>query len=214
MVTPREYAEFAEKEYRNLYHDNKWSAVKTDPDSSFYSGDGDRGGSRGDGGRGRGRGHGGRGCGKNRWEKYECHNCGKLGHIERFCWLPGGGAYKSRTEDADEGGGNGDGDSFPGTNSDAISRPPRGNAHRHTKLANGDEVVWYGKCSKWKNHFKSGHMTGSNSGNDGDGARFGNGAGVGVNNAGNSAETKEEELNEDDVKDGGAFARLRLAGLI
>ena len=170
VVTLREYVEFAEKDCRTLHRDNKWSAIKTDPDSSFYSGDGDRGGSRDDGGHGRGRGCGGRGRGKNRWEKCECYNCGKLGHIKRFCGLPGCGAYKSCTKDTDEGGGNTDGNSFPGTYGNAISRPPRGNKPRHKNLANGDEVVWCRTCSKWTTHFTSRHMTGSISENDDDGA--------------------------------------------
>ena len=153
---------------------------------------------RGDGGRGRGRGRSGRG--NNRWAKCECHNCGKLGHIERHCWLPGGGAYKPR-DSGDGGGGASEGDSFPGTDGDAISRPPRGNEPRHKKLTNGDEVVWCSTCSLWTNHFTSGHPAASESVTDGDSAAP----------AANLGENKEEN---EEITDGGAFSRLRLAGLI
>ena len=156
-ITPREYVEFAEKEYRTLYRDNKWSAVKTDPDSSFYSGDIDQG--RGDGGRGRGRGRGGRG--NNRWAKCECHNCGKMGHISLLCWLPGGGAHKSGSDQGIGGSSNDTTATFPGTDGDALTRPPRYNEPRHKKLANGEDVVWCSKCSKWIDHFTAGHPASS-----------------------------------------------------
>ena len=63
-ITPRDYVEYAEKKYRTLYRDNKWTSVKTDPGSTFYVDEGKRpegGGGRGRGGcRGGGR-YGGRG---------------------------------------------------------------------------------------------------------------------------------------------------------
>ena len=207
-ITPREYVEFAEKEYRSLYRDNKWNAVKIDPESSFYTGDREPRGGRGNGGRG-GRGNGGRG--HNRWEKCECHNCGKLGHIKRNCWLPGGGASKESGEDAD---GSSEGNTLPGANSDAISRPPRGGEPRFKRLQNGDEVVWCGSCSKWGNHLTSGHVRGSNTGDAGEGASAGVDDGDDTREAdvGSLAEmTNDDESVE---VEGGSFARLRLAGLI
>ena len=202
-ITPREYVEFAEKEYRTLYRDNKWNAVKTDPESSFYTGDKEPRGSRG------GRGNGGRG--RNRWEKCVCHNCEKLGHIKRNCWLPGGGAYKDSGDDADA---SSEGNTLPGANSDAISRPPRSGEPRFKTLQNGTEVVWCGSCSKWGNHLTSGHVTGSNTGDGGEGA------GAGVDDGDDAREADVGSLagitDEDESVEveGGSFARLRLAGLI
>jgi len=127
-VSPRDYVEYAEKEYRTLYCDNKWTAVKTDPGSAFYveedtKPEGGRGRGRGRGG-GRGRGRGG-GRENNRWDKCKCHNCGKLGHISRLCWLPGGGAHKSSS---DSGTGGGDNytttPTFPSTDRNSLTRPP------------------------------------------------------------------------------------------
>ena len=141
-MSPRDYVEYVEKEYRTLYRDNKWTAVTTDPGSAFYVEEDTKPEGGRECGRGEGRGRGG-GRGHNRWAKCEYHNCGKLGHISRLCWLPGGGAHKSSS---DSGTGGSDDytttPTFPGTDGDALTRSPRKNEPRHKVLSNGEKVVW------------------------------------------------------------------------
>ena len=65
-------------------------------------------------------------------------------------------------------------------------------------------MVWCSTCSLCTNHFTSENLAASESATDGDSATP----------AANSAETKEEGPESEDITDGGAFARLRLVGLI
>ena len=78
-------------------------------------------------------------------------------------------------------------------------------------------MVWCGSCSQWGNHLTSGHVTGSNTGdnNEGAGAGVDDGTDAKGNDVGSPAKTTEEEPEDDVVvAEGGSFARLRLAGLI
>ena len=131
-----------------------------------------------------------------------------MGHITRLCWLPGGGAHKSGSDQGTGGGGNDTATTFPGTDGDALTRSPRYNEPRHRKLANGDEVVWCSKCSKWTDHFTAGHPTSNTNATEN--------AGATPAGDGSSEETVEETDGDDtgESMQGSAFARLRLAGLI
>ena len=69
-----------------------------------------------------------------------CHNCGKLGHIERNCWSVGGGAHGENANEE-----NNATDSL-GVNNQAICCPPRANESRERTLPDGATVNW---CSLW-----------------------------------------------------------------
>ena len=113
----------------------------------------------------------------------------------------------ARSSGSDQGAGGSGNDAattFPGTDGDALTRPPWYNEPRHKNLASGEEVVWCSKCSKWTDHFTASHPASSTNATESAGATPAGGA-------------SNEETNVDDTGEdiqGGAFARLRLAGLI
>ena len=150
VITHQEYLRLAKSEYRTLYRLGKWAASKNDPSSVFFSGQTPRGERRGGGygGRGGGRNSNGRGGGgrdSNRWGKLTCHNCGKLGHISRNCWAPGGGAEGDSPNGAGAGAEDGSEPAnqdvdFPGVDNASIRRPPRRNEPRERTLPDGKQV--------------------------------------------------------------------------
>ena len=216
VIPHQEYLRLAEAEYRTLYRAGKWTASKNDPASGFFV-DGGRGQGQGDGGRGgrggRGRGEGGRGRGggrtTNRWSRLSCHNCGKLGHIARNCWALGGG---SEGQGPDEQGGDGNNEGFPGVDEASIRRPPRRNEPRQRTLPDGTVVKWCPECGAWGDHFRAGHPAETV-----DPPLHNNNALV-QEDALVAADVSDGDLcgecNEDDEVSDGAFARLRMAGLL
>ena len=191
-----QYLDAAESEYRTLYRKGKWTKASTPPQESGFVGEDEKG--RGGGGRGRG----GRG-GQSQTRK-KCHNCGRQGHLSRTCWAPGGGAEgQGPNRGNHNGGGNQQGEAFPGVDDAGIRNPPRPGDPRERVLPSGQEVKWCGLCGKWGDHYRAGHPS--------------------------EEEVKEEEAVDGDghvaIEDGaveetddppssGAFARLYAAGLI
>ena len=188
-----EYLDAAEAEYRTLYRKGKWTKASAPQDSGFV---GDEPGGRGNRG---GPGQSGTGQGNTRKKS---HNCGKVGHLSRDCWAPGGGSEgqgpNRRNRTATQG------DQFPGVDETGIRNPPRPGEPRERVLPSGEEVKWCGLCGKWGDHYRAGHP----SGEDGKEEEPGDGDG-------HVAIAENGDLDdEEDPPLAGAFARLHAAGLI
>ena len=105
---------------------------------------------------GGGRGPGGRGPGRP-YSRNKCHNCGKVGHVVRTCWGPGGGAegqFPNRRRP--NVGGVQQGDAFPGVDDTGMRNPPNANDPRERTLPNGQKVKWCGICGSWTDHYRAG----------------------------------------------------------
>ena len=68
-------------------------------------------------------GRGGRGiqgCQRrgNEQSRIKCHNCGKLNHMERTCWVVGGGAHGKNVNEENNV------TDFPGVDNEALRFPP------------------------------------------------------------------------------------------
>ena len=144
-----EYLDVAEAEYRTLYRKGKWTKAST-PQESGFVGDGDATeGARYRGGPGRGSDGPGRGGSGRGHTRKRCHNCGKVGHLSRSCWAPGGGAEgqgpgpnRAHTRTSTQG------DNFPGVDDAGIRNPPRPGEPRERTLPSGTEVKWCGLCAE------------------------------------------------------------------
>ena len=103
------------------------------------------------------------------------------------------------------GGVNGGGDGFPVVDDASIRRPPRRNEPRERTLTNGNIVKWCPECGTWGDHFRAEYPAEDPPLHPNDDAMVGDGLVV--------VDVVAEDIVEDDVSDG-AFARLRLAGLL
>jgi len=191
-----EYLDSAESEYRTLYRKGKWTKAAINQDSGFVGDedetDGDGYTSGGYSGRGRGRGRGGCHSRGGQYTRKRCHNCGKVGHITRSCWTPGGGSAGQGPSTP-----SGD-DTFPGVDDEALRNPPRPGAPRERTLPNGTDVKWCGLCGKWTNHYRARHpVEGEEKVSEGD------------DEANVAIELADDVVEEDDPPPTGTFARLR-----
>ena len=143
VVEPLEYLKLADSEYRTLNRKRKWTAAKHSPAAGFFGDNEDGGGSvkyNEDGNKYK------RNFRK-RWNKIQCHNCGKLGHIAHNCTLPGVG-QSNATED--------EGTSSPPVASGFnMCQLPTRSEPRVVVLSDGHEIKWCGKCASWGPHWQA-----------------------------------------------------------
>jgi len=181
VITPMEYLKITELEYHTLYCTRKWTASKTDQSSGFFvggypgqGGGGDNKKNKGSGGGGTYNKKGGGSVNKNIQAKITRHNCRRLGHMSRNCFLPGGNLHNGsgcghNKKNANDTIGGGDED---------LHRPPRCNKPRNRILNSGNEVKWFGECGKPGDYFRAQHTSESGDGAISGGDLSGNNATV------------------------------------